>query len=488
MNNRDLRAKQSLAKATESVRNKFRQVRFAHLENKRLLEEQYKPITKRLGKLIDFKEKKSKSNGIIAPNIRMHPRPPPTPPSLPPISAASPTNIPSAPLASGRSASQMSRAMTLWGASDDEDESDGDSNMHDFVESGERSKRTSIRSNIHPHIDPPIVRNSLDSSRPRERRQRILPSPYNLNRSTRSQPSIQTPNLKVRQIDELKAYLEQENARASTSAPTPCEEAIKSEPADDSDDDNDDFDIMPIEPHRSKRPRDDGAVSRAKKALIDKTAETEKRRAKRAQERIADDARTFFHEMTDMRNEEAREESRRGPNLNVLKARLDAEALLSPKNNVESTSKGHSSSKNNDEKRAGTKLVRAASSRPAPYTQTKRSDDVEVPSARAIRAERRASSTEARSIIREQARKAIGIVGKNKSKNPKSHEGSGVIDLAVKTFSIKNSAGTYTYWNDPNELVQRLRLLISSTSAGHNGHQNEISSIIEELREANIIE
>lgn len=54
MNAKDLKAKQSLAKATESVRNKYQELRSAHLENKRLLEEQYKPITKRLGNLIDL--------------------------------------------------------------------------------------------------------------------------------------------------------------------------------------------------------------------------------------------------------------------------------------------------------------------------------------------------------------------------------------------------------------------------------------------------
>lgn len=46
----------------------------------------------------------------------------------------------------------------------------------------------------------------------------------------------------------------------------------------------------------------------------------------------------------------------------------------------------------------------------------------------------------------------------------------------------------YTYWDDPNELVERLMLLIASQQAGHTGHDNEIISIIEELREADIIE
>lgn len=45
----------------------------------------------------------------------------------------------------------------------------------------------------------------------------------------------------------------------------------------------------------------------------------------------------------------------------------------------------------------------------------------------------------------------------------------------------------YTYWDDPNELVDRLRILLASQSAGHTGHENEMISIVEELREAKII-
>ena len=41
----------------------------------------------------------------------------------------------------------------------------------------------------------------------------------------------------------------------------------------------------------------------------------------------------------------------------------------------------------------------------------------------------------------------------------------------------------YEYWDDPNELVDRLWLLIVSRDAGHSGHGNEIHSIIEELRD-----
>lgn len=52
----------------------------------------------------------------------------------------------------------------------------------------------------------------------------------------------------------------------------------------------------------------------------------------------------------------------------------------------------------------------------------------------------------------------------------------------------KSAHVDYKYWDDPNEMVDRLRLLIASQSAGHTGHGNEIIAIIEELREANIIE
>lgn len=45
----------------------------------------------------------------------------------------------------------------------------------------------------------------------------------------------------------------------------------------------------------------------------------------------------------------------------------------------------------------------------------------------------------------------------------------------------------YVYWDNPNELVDRLRLLIASQAAGNTSHTNEIFSIIEELREAGIV-
>lgn len=49
------------------------------------------------------------------------------------------------------------------------------------------------------------------------------------------------------------------------------------------------------------------------------------------------------------------------------------------------------------------------------------------------------------------------------------------------------SAPDTVYWDNPNELVSRLRLLIASTEAGNTSHENEIINIIEELRESGYI-
>ena len=45
----------------------------------------------------------------------------------------------------------------------------------------------------------------------------------------------------------------------------------------------------------------------------------------------------------------------------------------------------------------------------------------------------------------------------------------------------------YIYWDDPNELVDRLKLLLASQNAGNFSHNNEIISIIEELKEGGVI-
>jgi len=68
--------------------------------------------------------------------------------------------------------------------------------------------------------------------------------------------------------------------------------------------------------------------------------------------------------------------------------------------------------------------------------------------------------------------------------------GTKYTQIITKLFSlgtgVKLQTHNLVYWNDPNELVDRLRLLLASQSAGNTGVSNEILSIFEELREAGI--
>lgn len=65
-----------------------------------------------------------------------------------------------------------------------------------------------------------------------------------------------------------------------------------------------------------------------------------------------------------------------------------------------------------------------------------------------------------------------------------------VVGKGLPKFMVAKSRDApidYMYWDDPNELVDRLELLVAERSAGNNNHDNEIHAIIEELREAEII-
>jgi hypothetical protein len=67
------------------------------------------------------------------------------------------------------------------------------------------------------------------------------------------------------------------------------------------------------------------------------------------------------------------------------------------------------------------------------------------------------------------------------SNSKKKKSGRGML------MEVTDNTIDYVHWDDPNELVDRLRLLLGSQEAGHTGHTNEINSIIKELREAQII-
>lgn len=73
----------------------------------------------------------------------------------------------------------------------------------------------------------------------------------------------------------------------------------------------------------------------------------------------------------------------------------------------------------------------------------------------------------------------------NSIKNIKSRQKKG--RALEKNFIPYNENIVYEYWDDPNELCERLQLLLASKSAGNSNHDQEINSIIEELRERKII-
>lgn len=88
-------------------------------------------------------------------------------------------------------------------------------------------------------------------------------------------------------------------------------------------------------------------------------------------------------------------------------------------------------------------------------------------------------------VMKNQSYKYINIIRKLLTirKSARSKTGRGI----SPQIKYSNNKLDFVYWDNPNELVNRLRLLISSQQAGHTNHNNEIISIIEELREAKII-
>lgn len=60
-------------------------------------------------------------------------------------------------------------------------------------------------------------------------------------------------------------------------------------------------------------------------------------------------------------------------------------------------------------------------------------------------------------------------------------------DASGRGMVLTSNKIDYVHWDDPNELCDRLRLLLASQGAGNLGHVNEIQSIVEELRESRII-
>ena len=79
-------------------------------------------------------------------------------------------------------------------------------------------------------------------------------------------------------------------------------------------------------------------------------------------------------------------------------------------------------------------------------------------------------------------RKGRGVA-RNSARIPRSTNNERI----PRSMTVTDNAVDYVHWDDPNELVDRLRLLDASHQAGNNAHDNEFLSIIEELREAGLI-
>lgn len=77
-------------------------------------------------------------------------------------------------------------------------------------------------------------------------------------------------------------------------------------------------------------------------------------------------------------------------------------------------------------------------------------------------------------------------LGSSKKKSKKKKGGSLPIENSLQ-LQHNSKPIEYVYFDDVNELVDRLRLLIASKDAGNTSHDNEIISIINELREASVI-
>lgn len=79
------------------------------------------------------------------------------------------------------------------------------------------------------------------------------------------------------------------------------------------------------------------------------------------------------------------------------------------------------------------------------------------------------------------------MAAKRRMRLPKGARGKKFTKLEGKSFIPYNSNIVYEYYDDPNELCDRMRLLTSSKTAGNTNHNQEINSILEELYERGII-
>jgi hypothetical protein len=76
----------------------------------------------------------------------------------------------------------------------------------------------------------------------------------------------------------------------------------------------------------------------------------------------------------------------------------------------------------------------------------------------------------------------------NRNSNPTHQDMTTYSDMLSRAVTgsgilLTNAKPKYVYYDDPNEIVDRLRILLASQQAGNNAHEDEINSIMEELNE-----
>lgn len=608
MQRRDVKAKESLARASDAIRRKFQQVRSAHMENKRILEEHYKPITKRLGQLIDSKVQKVSSTTTTRPANR---------------------NVPSVVRHSQRKVNEEQLHKTpslrwdsLFDFADPQMDLDKKIEYESMSEDEEQDNRQTQSRNRnrnryadydeHEGITAKQKKTTSSSSMERDRehtmdfrrkqrndvvRRRKLREQNQPNTSTSLSAVLPTSSPPAKRVftktdgsdvtdnddanrKKLALNLTKPSAAISISSDssispyessaakqTNRDKVIRNRIADEArklyhnmtekrdeqarnnarrspnlnelntltdvelvldteatansrkrgklsenaaSDDSASVNILKVTPNTSKRSKNDSELP---STSIKKTDKQQKDREIR--DRIADETRDFYHEIKNKRDEELRLESRREPNLYVLKAQQDSQRLLSPSLELSSAAAAakridplnrnmsvlmnradYEDTRNilsdgDEQDKSVTKKKKAKKQQNRMLTR-KASAAAAIAAAAAVPEQKTHRS---RSPLRMQSdddddetSESKRYTTSRKLRSEKSHRGDGLIDLSMKQYKFDNSSDSYIYWDDPNELVNRLRLLIASTHAGHNAHHNEISSIIEELREAGIVE
>lgn len=98
------------------------------------------------------------------------------------------------------------------------------------------------------------------------------------------------------------------------------------------------------------------------------------------------------------------------------------------------------------------------------------------------------SVTPARRSVRIASREVVQAPGRRSERISSRESVTYGEGIESEFIPYSNNRTVFQYFDDPNELCERLRLLLASQSAGNTNHTAEINSIVEELRELRLIE